>query len=49
MDEELERLLSFLVAEREIPGLLGDPGSIGVGRAAGDVHLASGKLDEEQY
>ena len=37
MDEELQRLLAFLEVEREIPGLLGNPVPVGVGRAAGDL------------
>jgi hypothetical protein len=37
MDEKSERLCSFVEVEGEVPRLLGNPGSVGVGRATGEM------------
>jgi hypothetical protein len=41
---------SLLLAERhdKVPGLLHDPGTIGMGRDAGEIHASAVEFDEEQ-
>ena len=42
-------LSSIRCRQEQVAGLLGDPGSIGVGRHAGQVDPAGGQFDEEQH
>jgi hypothetical protein len=40
---------SFLLDEQQVAGLLGDPGGVGVGSHASQVHPPGVQLDEEQH
>jgi hypothetical protein len=48
MDKKSERLCAFIEVEREVPRLLDHPGSVGVGRATGEMDAPRGELDEHQ-
>jgi hypothetical protein len=48
MDEKPQRLCSFVEVEGEIPRLLGNPRSVGVGGAAGEMDAPCRELDEHE-
>ena len=47
-DQELQGCVSVREREREVPGLLGSPGSVGVFAHAGEVHAPGGELDKNR-
>src|SRR5437763_126950 len=48
-DQKSNRLRTLRQRPRDLPGLLRDPLPIWMGRAAGQIHAAGRKLDEEQH
>ena len=48
MDEKPERLCSFVEVEGEVPRLLSNPGSVGVGGATDEMDAPCRELDEHQ-
>ena len=48
MDEKPERLCSFVEVKGEVLRLLGNPGSVGVGGATGEMDAPCRQLDEHQ-
>jgi hypothetical protein len=48
-EHKAEPQSSIRCRQEKVAGLLGDPGTIGVGRHAGQVDPAGGQLDEEQH
>ena len=49
VDEQAHGRRPVVQAEDEVASLLGDPGTIGCGRAVGEENASAGKLDEEDY
>jgi hypothetical protein len=48
-EHKAQSLSSHCCGQEQVAGLLGDPGTIGVGRHTGQVDPASGQFDEEQH
>jgi hypothetical protein len=48
-DKEPGLVITVRELEREVPGLLGHPGRVGVGRQAAKVNPPRAELDEEQH
>jgi hypothetical protein len=48
MDEKPQQLCPLVEVEGEVPRLLGNPGSVGVGGATGEMDAPCGELDEHQ-
>src|ERR687896_497005 len=49
VDEQAHGRRPVVQAEDEVASLLGDPGTIGCGRAVGEENASAGELDEEDY
>jgi hypothetical protein len=48
-EQEAHPSPAFLQRQQKVPGLLGDPGAVGVGGHPAEVHPAGVQFDEEQH